>query len=352
MTTLDQAREALSHIKRRVCGERHPNWDSDMAVWRSRTVLADICDAALSAIEADGGADDSHAFKNFHRLLCERFDYTHDEKDWRRDQVSLIEWIARRAALSASVPDGVEPVAWQHRSRFFNKDSHVLCPWSEWENGRASAQIKARCSAGFGDFDERELVPAAALTAMARDLGDARAEIERLRDCLRERPNTLLIAHENGDGERLTRIAAKAHARAEAAEATVSRLTAINATLMGDDEAAPRYTTKRLRQEVERQTGDLRAEVSMLRERLEKAGEDGWNACRKSIYAVCEDVQNEADRLQMSAKPGTASEEQHATGYYVGQRYAAKSIARGFNSMNARDDDNFTEAARRWTEEK
>lgn len=36
------------------------------------------------------------AFKSFHRLLCERFDYCHDEQDWSRDQVSLIEWIATR----------------------------------------------------------------------------------------------------------------------------------------------------------------------------------------------------------------------------------------------------------------
>lgn len=45
-------------------------------------------------------------FKNFHRLLCERFDYTHDEKDWKRDQLSLIEWIANRASEAAEVPAG------------------------------------------------------------------------------------------------------------------------------------------------------------------------------------------------------------------------------------------------------
>ncbi len=37
-----------------------------------------------------------HVFKNFHRLLCHRFGYAHDEKDWQRDQLSLIEWIANR----------------------------------------------------------------------------------------------------------------------------------------------------------------------------------------------------------------------------------------------------------------
>ena len=49
----------------------------------------------------------THAFKNFHRLLCERFDYTHDEKDWRRDQLSLIEHIAKLARPAAQA----EPVA-------------------------------------------------------------------------------------------------------------------------------------------------------------------------------------------------------------------------------------------------
>lgn len=48
-----------------------------------------------------------HQFKNFHRLLCERFGYTHDERDWRRDQLSLIEWIAKRAEQPAQQ----EPVA-------------------------------------------------------------------------------------------------------------------------------------------------------------------------------------------------------------------------------------------------
>lgn len=36
-----------------------------------------------------------HEFKNFHRALCERFNYAHDPIDWKRDQVSLIEHIAK-----------------------------------------------------------------------------------------------------------------------------------------------------------------------------------------------------------------------------------------------------------------
>lgn len=47
-------------------------------------------------------AEARHQFKNFHRMLCERFDYCHDEKDWQRDQVSLMEWIAARTAKAVS----------------------------------------------------------------------------------------------------------------------------------------------------------------------------------------------------------------------------------------------------------
>jgi hypothetical protein len=57
--------------------------------------------AELEAVKREA-VDETHAFKNFHRLLCERFNYTHDEKDWKRDQLSLIEWIA---ALSAKLAE-------------------------------------------------------------------------------------------------------------------------------------------------------------------------------------------------------------------------------------------------------
>jgi hypothetical protein len=55
------------------------------------------------------GVDDTHAFKNFHRLLCERFDYAHDDIDWRRDQVSLIEHVARKIAAPVSAV-GAKPL--------------------------------------------------------------------------------------------------------------------------------------------------------------------------------------------------------------------------------------------------
>ena len=57
-----------------------------------------ISDAALKRFGQsqyrDGYAQAAHEFKNFHRLLCERFGYVHDDEHWRRDQLSLIEWIA------------------------------------------------------------------------------------------------------------------------------------------------------------------------------------------------------------------------------------------------------------------
>lgn len=70
----------------------------------------------------------------------------------------------------------------------------------------------------------------------------------------------------------------------------------------------------------------------------------GWNACRKSLWAVCESVTDEADRLEPETKPRSPSQADHAKGYYRGQRSTAKSIARGFGAMNAEDDDNLIAA--------
>jgi len=69
---------------------------------------------------ASQSADDE--FKNFHRLLCERFGYSHDEKDWKRDQLSLIEWIAARQSAGAT---GEEPVGTLSIHRFRKIDSMV-----------------------------------------------------------------------------------------------------------------------------------------------------------------------------------------------------------------------------------
>lgn len=56
-------------------------------------------------------------FKNFHRLLCERFGYAHDDRDWKRDQLSLIEFIASKsgAAPSDTSPVGATRTPTQHQ---------------------------------------------------------------------------------------------------------------------------------------------------------------------------------------------------------------------------------------------
>ena len=68
-----------------------------------------------------------HEFKNFHRTLCERFGYTHDERDWKRDQVSLIEWIAKKVEQPAPAQ---KPVAWMYewggRTNFTTTDQRFV----------------------------------------------------------------------------------------------------------------------------------------------------------------------------------------------------------------------------------
>ncbi|PVX75591.1 hypothetical protein [Paraburkholderia unamae] len=68
--------------------------------------------ARAAAPQAWSLQDSTHKFKNFHRLLCERFGYVHDEKDWWRDQLSLIEWIAAaQQPTIQSVMDALAPIA-------------------------------------------------------------------------------------------------------------------------------------------------------------------------------------------------------------------------------------------------
>lgn len=71
---------------------------------------------------------------------------------------------------------------------------------------------------------------------------------------------------------------------------------------------------------------------------IEAAAIAGWNACRKSIYAVCEDVQDEYEKHRQD----TDSVNRHHFGR--GGMTAAKSIARGFGAMGAKDDNHFREA--------
>ncbi|UWF46897.1 hypothetical protein NYP20_16230 [Pseudomonas sp. N3-W] len=58
-----------------------------------RRAQADQYDKALTEI-ADQRDQLKASFKNFHRSLCARFGYFHDDIDWQRDQMSLEEHIA------------------------------------------------------------------------------------------------------------------------------------------------------------------------------------------------------------------------------------------------------------------
>lgn len=49
--------EALQSIKLWVCGDRHPNWASDWATICSRQNIADLCDGALAAYDAQKAAE-------------------------------------------------------------------------------------------------------------------------------------------------------------------------------------------------------------------------------------------------------------------------------------------------------
>ena len=98
-----KARESLSAIyealaeqpAQQTCNCR---WEGEVQVQQCT-----LHEAHVDAIHewAERAKSAEHQFKNFHRLLCERFGYTHDERDWRRDQLSLIEWIAKRAEQPA-----------------------------------------------------------------------------------------------------------------------------------------------------------------------------------------------------------------------------------------------------------
>lgn len=79
---------------------------------------------------------------------------------------------------------------------------------------------------------------------------------------------------------------------------------------------------------------------------LRAAAIAGWNACRKSIYAVCEDVQNQAADPNKVSLAGTPDQKMHEKGFWLGYSDAGKSIARGFGAMEALDDDNLTAALR------
>lgn len=105
-------------------------------------VAAQMLRAFAATLRQQAEAD--HDFKNFHRLLCERFGYAHDEKDWRRDQVSLIEWIARQQAARTQFANPEELADWLESLHEAYADGAVGN--RKWE----PAQVAARAIRGIG----------------------------------------------------------------------------------------------------------------------------------------------------------------------------------------------------------
>lgn len=89
-------------------------------------------------------------FKNFHRLLCERFGYCHDERDWKRDQISLIEHIAKQ--VSAQDREDAERMDWLDR----------VAHCADWLEGEPTKRvIRASDGAEFTGDTWREAIDAA-----------------------------------------------------------------------------------------------------------------------------------------------------------------------------------------------
>lgn len=57
ITELKQQRDellaALKTIKKTVCGERIPNWESDWNTTHTRGIIADVCDIAIAKVKGE-----------------------------------------------------------------------------------------------------------------------------------------------------------------------------------------------------------------------------------------------------------------------------------------------------------
>jgi hypothetical protein len=101
------------------------------AFYKAQTAITAIKQARSAPLQ-----DSDHEFKNFHRLLCERFGYTHDEVDWKRDQISLIEWIAKQVKPAAPV----QPVAVDQATMELAESVGLIGPASRTHDLHAAIQ--------------------------------------------------------------------------------------------------------------------------------------------------------------------------------------------------------------------
>jgi len=184
-----------------------------------------------------------------------------------------------------------------------------------------------RCSAAMGRHFEPTFVECAdALAAQA-------AEIERL---------TKEIGDLEEEGCRRDDECAKAEARADALAARVAELEAALRQIEGWEPATQEVTLAHqmanlalaaLHPKAPAPAGEAEVRDDGGAKAWREGAIAGWNACRRSIYASCEDVDKEAEAAGKH-------EGEHALGYARGMARAAKSIARGFCAMEAEDDDN------------
>ncbi|VWB97332.1 hypothetical protein [Burkholderia lata] len=104
-----QAAQPVCWIERSQLDQLEDLTSDAWVYWRETGHVAEDDELALYLAPpppaSASAPDDTHRFKNFHRQLCERFGYVHDEIDWRRDQVSLLEWIAKLASSPVVVTD-------------------------------------------------------------------------------------------------------------------------------------------------------------------------------------------------------------------------------------------------------
>ena len=79
----------------------------------------------------------------------------------------------------------------------------------------------------------------------------------------------------------------------------------------------------------------LAALAAIERAAYERGAEAGWEAARKSVYGLCEAIEDRA--ASDLEKPQVAD---YQTGYLSAEKTTAKQIRRTMGSFEARDDDN------------
>jgi hypothetical protein len=145
---------------------RHAMENRDMVMMEGQGMRGDL-NAKIAALEADAAAarkatreavkraEKAEAeFKNFHRMLCERFGYSHDERHWKRDQVSLMEDIAtaltterqRAEAQNAKLKEALRAASRAADLALFVIRKQGVMPNASWHHGFEKDMAVARAA--------------------------------------------------------------------------------------------------------------------------------------------------------------------------------------------------------------